>query len=753
MVSTNPKSWATLPRRVSALALAGVVAFANVPAVALAQGASVPAQTHAMEDAATMVSIRFIGPGADGEPVLYAALEDQGIPAGLTAADVTRAALANSGLTYDVQTTEYGLYLASIDSPLTGETLGYDQATGAFWNLYVEGEPSAVGADSVALDEQHEIVWTYGAFGSAPIKGSQSLWSAYGNGGRAVVEGVNTAHDAASLSWSANLKEGFAGTDPMGIDFVNVSDLLVDGDNVYVAVSDYSGKGVLQVRSVRTGEVKHSVALRTNTDYNCRPVIADGKLVVPEAGGALEAFDLGANGPVSAWSLEGVGSDHQCNSILSVSNGRVVQATTHMDGWNVGTGGVLRCVDLADGAVKWSYTDEQGSFYWDGMAYLYGGSMGVIADAAGTVRAFNMADGTVLGELALGVEVNAGVVALACGDEVLVVSKDGVIHKLAVTDGGGISELDSCDFASSSTSTPVVTGNTAFVGGANEGTVQATIGDNVYSAAEGTVAVIDLDDMSLIKWITDADGASIAGDVKSVTLLSAGELLTDVYFTGNFYPGGVYRWTLGDDEATVLYTPAQAQQNYCMSSVVPAADGTLLYTNDSATLFALAPDTYSWRQVDDDWMLTNGRGDYRTGWQKVAGSWYLFDDYGIMIKDAWQKVDDNWYLLGDNGAMLSGWQQVDGLWYYLGVPNDGAMKTGWQWVNGAWYYLEPSGAMATGWKQLGGKWYYLDPSGAMATGWRLVNGAWYYLYADGHMAANERTPDGYQVDASGAWIG
>ena len=101
MVSTNPKSWATLPRRVSALALAGVVAFANVPAVALAQGASVPAQTHATEDAATMVSIRFIGPGADGEPVLYAALEDQGIPAGLTAADVTRAALANSGLTYD----------------------------------------------------------------------------------------------------------------------------------------------------------------------------------------------------------------------------------------------------------------------------------------------------------------------------------------------------------------------------------------------------------------------------------------------------------------------------------------------------------------------------------------------------------------------------------------------------------------------------------------------------------------------------
>ena len=751
MVSTNPKSWGTLPRRVSALALAGVVAFANVPAVALAQGASVPAQTHTTEDAATMVSIRFIGPGADGEPVLYAALEDQGIPAGLTAADVTRAALANSGLTYDVQTTEYGLYLASIDSPLTGETLGYDQATGAFWNLYVDGEPSAVGADSVALDEQHEIVWTYGAFGSAPIKGSQSLWSAYGNGGRAVVEGVNTAHDAASLSWSANLKEGFAGTDPMGIDFVNVSDLLVDGDNVYVAVSDYSGKGVLQVRSVRTGEVKHSVALRTNTDYNCRPVIADGKLVVPEAGGALEAFDLGANGPVSAWSLEGVGSDHQCNSILSVSNGRVVQATTHMDGWNVGTGGVLRCVDLADGAVKWSYTDEQGSFYWDGMAYLYGGSMGVIADAAGTVRAFNMADGTVLGELALGAEVNAGVVALASGDQVLVVSKDGVIHKLAVTDGGSISEVDSCDFAASSTSTPVVTGNTAFVGGADEGTVQAIIGDNVYSAAEGTVAVIDLDDMSLIKWITEADGASIAGDVKSVTLLSAGELLTDVYFTGNFYPGGVYRWTLGDDEATVLYTPAQAQQNYCMSSVVPAADGTLLFTNDSGTLFALAPGGYDWVQMKDgSWKLLNGRGDPATGWQWVGDAWYLLDERGTMAT-GWQQLDGVWYYLRSSGAMAVGWCQVDGSWYYF--DGSGAMATGWRQVGGHWYLLGASGRMVTGWRQVEGQWYYLDASGAMATGWRQVNGAWYYLYPDGHMAASEFTPDGYWVNASGAWVG
>lgn len=55
------------------------------------------------------------------------------------------------------------------------------------------------------------------------------------------------------------------------------------------------------------------------------------------------------------------------------------------------------------------------------------------------------------------------------------------------------------------------------------------------------------------------------------------------------------------------------------------------------------------------------------------------------------------------------------------------------------------------WRQDNGQWYYYDGSGNMLTGWIQVNGKHYYLYEDGHCAMNEITPDGYRVDASGAW--
>ena len=41
----------------------------------------------------------------------------------------------------------------------------------------------------------------------------------------------------------------------------------------------------------------------------------------------------------------------------------------------------------------------------------------------------------------------------------------------------------------------------------------------------------------------------------------------------------------------------------------------------------------------------------------------------------------------------------------------------------------------------------------MLTGWQNLNNIWYYLDKDnGVMLSNATTPDGYKVDASGAWI-
>ena len=49
----------------------------------------------------------------------------------------------------------------------------------------------------------------------------------------------------------------------------------------------------------------------------------------------------------------------------------------------------------------------------------------------------------------------------------------------------------------------------------------------------------------------------------------------------------------------------------------------------------------------------------------------------------------------------------------------------------------------------------------MATGWLLINGLWYYFETRGNVPGrpqgslymNTVTPDGYIVDANGAWTG
>ena len=57
-------------------------------------------------------------------------------------------------------------------------------------------------------------------------------------------------------------------------------------------------------------------------------------------------------------------------------------------------------------------------------------------------------------------------------------------------------------------------------------------------------------------------------------------------------------------------------------------------------------------------------------------------------------------------------------------------------------------------------WFWFDPNGNMLSGWQLINGKWYYLnpaVGSGVFGAcligPGMTPDGYEIDASGAWTG
>lgn len=66
-------------------------------------------------------------------------------------------------------------------------------------------------------------------------------------------------------------------------------------------------------------------------------------------------------------------------------------------------------------------------------------------------------------------------------------------------------------------------------------------------------------------------------------------------------------------------------------------------------------------------------------------------------------------------------------------------------------------ALAGQWEQAGSGWRYTD-NGTYLTGWQWIDGnndgvaECYYFDSNGYMLADTTTPDGYTVDASGAWV-
>ena len=171
-----------------------------------------------------------------------------------------------------------------------------------------------------------------------------------------------------------------------------------------------------------------------------------------------------------------------------------------------------------------------------------------------------------------------------------------------------------------------------------------------------------------------------------------------------------------------------------------------------------------WIWDGSGWYLASATGPIRTGWveDERTGLRYHLNDgtngtVGKMDANRWILRGDGWYWLASGGNVTTGWQWAGDAWYYLEPElgeDYGKMKTGWVWDNGYWYFLiRESGAMASdAWVLDNGLWYLVARNGTMQTGWKYVNGAWYYLGSDGVLYQNARTPDGYWVGNSGAWI-
>lgn len=84
---------------------------------------------------------------------------------GTTAAELTERMLDAAGIAYNAEESTYGWYLNSMTSS-DGRELAWDEATGAYWQFWVNGAASDAGASSVAVEDGMSIAWYYAAYGA-----------------------------------------------------------------------------------------------------------------------------------------------------------------------------------------------------------------------------------------------------------------------------------------------------------------------------------------------------------------------------------------------------------------------------------------------------------------------------------------------------------------------------------------------------------------------------------------------------------
>ena len=204
-------------------------------------------------------------------------------------------------------------------------------------------------------------------------------------------------------------------------------------------------------------------------------------------------------------------------------------------------------------------------------------------------------------------------------------------------------------------------------------------------------------------------------------------------------------------------------------------------TNNKATLegsnvtsFVLGTDgKWETNPVTGGWsFVLNGGLPLNSSWAKIQipdkngnliSRWYFFDAKSTMVTGWMQDPSTgNWYYMNTGkgeleGQMVLGWvlDTNTNLWYYMD-ENNGVMTRGWHHdpQDGRWYYMNNSGAMLTGWQHIGGKDYFFNPEVPAPTyEWNNSDMKWDYVKTSsrpyGSMYENEKTPDGYTVNANG----
>lgn len=491
---------------------------------------------------------------------------------GVSAWDAFEKTLVGQGYSYETGRH----YPSSITSPDGSYALGTTvEPAPAYWAFYLNGKPTDLlscdyhlqNGDHIELryhDTSSEVNDSLVVHPEEVTPDAPVIWGGVGTNGTGAATSLVTPTTDLATGWTFDLSEG--------IDGAGWSEPLMVNDRIYLATATR-----FCALDRETGQLLGSTPLAGPIDKGCcQPIYVSGKVVVPLANGQLQAFSVSTMHCiwVSESVMEGAAAEGQAMSSLYVHDGRIYVATT-TEGHAV-SGGRLICLDIDTGAWCWSRENAEVGYRWTGTAQLNGYILVGNDDGVLEAIAIDSQTGEAAGSLALGSRArgrSAAVVSqVAEDDHAYCITRDGVFHKVSVSDNGTLTEVGRVSFAASSTSTPTICDGTAYVGGVN-------------ADGSGVLAHIDTDTLSC-NVVRGPGGSPLSAEVKGTPLVSKQPTGTFIYFTcaGT---SGVYLYKVGDAAARLIYEPSAGSADCGVSSIVAGPDGCLYFVTDRGQLIEL----------------------------------------------------------------------------------------------------------------------------------------------------------------------
>lgn len=522
------------------------------------------------------------------------------IEKGKTVEDMLNLAVEQGYINNYSHGTPYPGYTAYYVNSITVNGIAYTQPANysEYWSSTINGawESDGINGNKIESDGfSYELSYVsndpntkfedYPTSPNAPhpdkATGSDTTSYVKNEGNTSAATSAPTSSNNAALSWKKAYGNG------------NYSEILTLGDSIYFASSllntNWTPKTAVLHRLNSKGEETASLQLFGTIDASaCRMAYTDGVIIIPLSNGRLQG--VSASEMKTLWVSGAITSGAQNISTVTASGGMVFTVTANSLDTNYNaTTGTFFGINAITGERVWANEEANTGFYWSGACKV--GNVLLYGNDAGVLAAVNPATGKTVSTLKLSSAIRSTVISNSSETEAYVTTNDGTLHKISVAPNGSLSELGTASFASKSTSTATLFQGNLFVGGC---------------AADytGTLSVIDAATMQV------KHSTSLPFEVKSAPLVAkAADGNTYAYFTCNgaegTWPnytsgGGAWVYCLETNTATKLFDATGSMANWCTKSIIMGADGTLYWTNDSGTLFALANTASSNNGNDSD---------------------------------------------------------------------------------------------------------------------------------------------------------